>query len=132
MHHFDVTVTDGDGRQAMASYNILVLDENDNTPTFLSETYVEVLLPEDAPVSGGCGMRTRWGSWCVGCLCGQGHGSVELVNEAWLLLTAGHTERERGGRERGGEGERERGVRSAVLLGWSIAVLGTDCACGLN
>lgn len=64
----------GTNNEATAEYNISVLDENDNTPTFLNETFVEVVLPEDAPVSGVCvhgrGQHSVGGGpLCVVCLC---------------------------------------------------------------
>lgn len=36
---------------ASAAYEIRVLDENDNTPTFLGATYVNLMLPENTEVS---------------------------------------------------------------------------------
>lgn len=62
-HIFRVVARDGGGLMASATYQIMVLDENDNTPTFLGVTYIDLVLPEDTEVRSGCGMGVVGG--CV-------------------------------------------------------------------
>lgn len=51
MHMFTATAI-GSGTIA---FEITVLDENDNTPTFREGIYFNITVSEDAVVSSGCG-----------------------------------------------------------------------------
>lgn len=53
-HMFEVTVQSGEVTQS-AMLHIVVLDENDNTPTFLNGSYFSLTVAEDQEVRGGCG-----------------------------------------------------------------------------
>ncbi len=51
---------DGEGLEGMATYLVTILDQNDNTPTFINGTYFNITIREDAEVRVGV-VWVLWG-----------------------------------------------------------------------
>ena len=73
-----------------AMYQVKVLDENDNTPTFRDGSYYDLTLSEDVVVSGWAwSKRWAWRSGCVSDLSGDSYQTCYFATDPSLCMRLG-------------------------------------------